>query len=286
MAYNYKILPTSLHVTATAAIEWFETHWGLRKKAIQLEQAIAADIELRPTFSVQTRDFHTLCIEVSEKAYASYLDKFVLDCVNKGLPVKLFVAIPKDTKYMEYAKDMKVARQRGVGVIEVDGTSGTVLQNALSLSLSGLRTLDVNLFPKRYRENLTQADQTFRDGSPDKACALVYDEIESLFRKMAAKMKDKGWWTPKNVKKVAKVPWARVIKDVDDNLDRTKCPCKGLTCVLMAQIYGITGHRNDSGHKPNSQKNLIKRDTQLRTRFESAVDLFQELVNATTPMRL
>jgi len=27
-----------------------------------------------------------------------------------------------------------------------------------------------------------------------KACALIYDEIESLFRKVAAKTHAKGWW--------------------------------------------------------------------------------------------
>ncbi len=289
MTFAYTILPSPLHQTANQSVKWFMDNLGISKASVVVEQPIHSDVELRPTFSAPTRDFHILCIEVAESIYANHLNACVVSCMHHGLPVKLYVAVPKNTKDPNYGPNLKAAKQAGVGIIEIDNATGTgfIVQNALSISLTSVRPIEVSAFAKKYREALLHAEQTFRDGTPEKACSLVYDEMENLFRKIATKTHKKGWWPYSgNLKKLHTVPWATLIKDWDKSLDRSKCPCPDLNSTLMARILGITTYRNDSGHKPKNEKELIKRDRQLRTRFENAVDLFRELVDASKPLKV
>lgn len=286
MARSYNILAPPLHATADAAAAWFQNKWGLKANAIDVESSIDPDIALRPTFSAKTADFHTLCVEVSDRIYPNYIDAFVLACRDRGLPVKLFIAVRKDQQDGNYAQGIKAAKRAGVGILEVDNLSGEVVQNALSLSLTGVRAIDTTSFPKKYRQSLLHAEQTFRDGTPSKACSMVYDEIESYFRKLAAKAAKKAWWPNSGHLDVQRCPWANLITELDKHLNRTSAGCPGLTTAFMARIHGITPFRNDAGHKPSSAKALIKRDKELRTRFESAVDLFADLIDATKGMAL
>jgi hypothetical protein len=286
MARTYNILAPPLHATADATAAWFENKWGLKSNAIEVEGSIDPDINLRPTFNAKTADYHRLCIEVSDSLYPNYIDAFVLSCRDRGLPIKLFIAVRKGDQEQEYAQKLKAAKRAGVGILEVNNQSGEVIQNALSLSLTGVRAIDVQLFPKKFRQSLLQAEQTFRDGNPPKACAMVYDEIENYFRKLAQKAQTKGWWKNNPGFKLVKYPWANIITDLDKSLDRKACGCSDLTPAFMARILGVTPFRNDAGHKPNSAKALIKRDKESRTRFESAVDLFADLITATRTLHL
>jgi hypothetical protein len=128
-----------LHGTADAAIYWFVLKWGIKKSAIVVEDQFHSDIPLRPTFYAKLDDGHILCIEVAEKIYDNTLDAVCLECRNKGLPVKLFVAVPKGMSDIDYAKRLKDAKRAGVGILEVDNSSGELIQQALSLSLAGVR---------------------------------------------------------------------------------------------------------------------------------------------------
>lgn len=69
-------------------------------------------------------------------------------------------------------------------------------------------------------------------------------------------------------------------------LDATQANCPGLTPAFLARIHGVTPHRNESGHKPANEELLKKRDRELRTRFESAVDLLGDLIVAVKPLRV
>jgi len=54
-------------------------------------------------------------------------------------------------------------------------------------------------------------------------------------------------------------------------LDYKRCP--KVSRPLLARILGITEHRNELGHKPRNRAARVKRDQELRTRFEAAADL-------------
>jgi hypothetical protein len=69
-------------------------------------------------------------------------------------------------------------------------------------------------------------------------------------------------------------------------LDRSNPIAKKVSTSLVARVIGITGHRNESGHRPRNLKERIKRDQALRTRFEGSVDLLREFLEATKGFRL
>jgi hypothetical protein len=278
MTYSYKILAPGLHETADAAINWFIEKWGLQQSRITIETPFDPDINFRPTFVAALADGHILCIEVAGNIYSNTLDSVVLDCLAKGLPVKLVVASPK-SKDPDYSTKLKSAKRAGVGVFEVDSQSGLMIQVPLSLSLAGLRSLELKDFPKRYRQPLQHAHQMFRDGEPSKACSLVYDELEGACRNLGKRCIKKGLWSSKGLK-VESDAWATVMRSLDQGLNRSDPHAKKITSALIARIIGITSHRNESGHKPKNLRERSRRDQELRTRFEGGVDLLKDLLNA------
>lgn len=286
---SYSFLAPPLQPTADAAKKYFKDKRGISK--FKIEETIEPSIDYRPTLSAIAPDQHYICIEVSTSPYSNTLDAFVLDCMNQGLPVKLYVAMPKGPGGKEFKTKLQRAKRHGVGVFEVDGTSGEMIQEALSLSLTGLRPADPREFPSKFRSDVSDAETSFRNGNPAKGCSLLYDEIEALTRRIAIKTKAKGYW--RSLKKgerppkinLEKGPWATVMRILMEHLDYKKCSCPGLDDTLLARVRGLTAHRNESGHKPRSHNELKKRNRELRTRFENAVDILLDLITATKPLR-
>lgn len=288
---NYRWLSESLHPTADAAMEYFRGEWGITK--FRIEEPIHDDVEYRPSLSATTTDYHWLSIDVSETAYPKGgLDQFVLDCKNRGLPVKHFIAMPADLRDPDSQYNVRRARASGLGLLEVKGNSGTIIYNALSLSLTGCRPIDKKLFPARYRSSLSNAETVFKGGDPAKGCSNIYDEIEALTRAIATKTQKKDAWVkalsgsglPKM--DLAKDPWKNVIMAMIKHCDFKKCASAGITDELLSRVVGIIPYRNETGHKLTKMADLLKRDSQLRTRFETAVDILADMVQAARPLRI
>lgn len=284
MTYQYNLLAPSLHATADAAIAYFRSNWGIPKASIKVESAFHPDIGWRPTFVAATNEHHILCVEVAETVYNNAFDSVVLRCRNMGLPVRFFVAVPKGSTDTEYERKLRDAKSAGVGVLIVDSNSGDMLHNALSLSLAGVRPVLPKSFPPKYREVLHAAEDTFRNGQPAKACLMIYEELEACSRRLAQKAETKKYWPNSKKLNIGNCPWARLIGDLNSNLNRKKPETKLITSTLLSRIHGVTTHRNETGHKPASQKQLIKRDTELRTRFEHSVDLLRDFIAAAKAM--
>lgn len=287
---NYRILSNHLWPTAEAAIQFFSKEWGVT--SFKGEEPIHVGISYRPTISAQTQDHCYLCIEVSESAYPVPLDSFVLDCKNAGLPVKLFVAMPRGHIDPRYYENSRRAMNSGVGLLQVDDQMGEIVYGALPLSITGCRRISKGDFPAKYRTALSDAEYTFKNGNPVKGCAVIFDEIESLCRKIAKKIAAKGLWRPlKAGEKFPKVnletgAWQRVMELLLNYLDYKNCNCPRLDMPLIARVIGIIPHRNDSGHKVKTIKAAIKRDSELRTRFEHATDLLSDLIKASKPLHI
>ena len=92
----------------------------------------------------------------------------------------------------------------------------------------------------------------------------------------------KRLWNNPNRLKLDTAPWATIVRDLDRGLDRSNSVTKKVTPALAARIIGVIPHRNDAGHKPKTLKDRIKRDQALRTRFEGAVDLLKDFLDATS----
>lgn len=278
----YSILPPQLHKTADEARVFFRKNFGT--PSFKIEEQPYQDATYRPTLSGITRDQHILCIEVSDTPYTNSLDAFVLDCKQRALPVKLYVAIPQEDGVRDFKSGLRRAKENGVGVIEVGGGKpGNVIHDALSLLLTGVRPYDAQDFPPKYREAIMGAYSTFYNGDPVKGCSRVYDEVEALTRSIGRKaLKRKCFvdMTKASSFDFDKTPWASVVHFLNRHLDRKLASCPDLMEALFARIQGATPHRNDAGHKPRDTKALMRRDRELRTRFESATDLLRDLIEA------
>lgn len=279
---SYTILPGPLHETADAARAFFRTHFGT--PVFKIEEPPYTDAIYRPTLLSVTRDHHVLCVEASDTPYTNSLDAFVLDCKQKALPVKLFVAIPRGDGDTNFKANLRRAKDNGVGVVEVaPNGSGIVIHDALSLLLTGVRPYNASDFPAKYREAVSSAYSTFCNGDPAKGCSRIFDELEHLSRaigKKGLKRKSFGDMVKAAAFDFEYASWASVIQFIDKHLDRSKANCPKLNEALLARIHGITPHRNDSGHKPQNTKALTRRDRELRTRFEHASDLLRDSIEA------
>ena len=244
----------------------------------------------RPSLHAAANDYHFWCVEFSETTpYPPTLDRLVLDCVRQGLPVRLFVALPSGSTDPNYNRDLNRAMDVGVGVIEVTDRNVRIVNEPLSLSLAGVRRIEKRRFPAKYRLALTRAENTFRQGNPVKGCSEIYDETEALTRRIAKKTENKGYWKSTKAASVipvliATTPWARVVRTLMQELDPRQPP--NIPEALLARVLGITAHRNEAGHNPDSRQALIRRDREQRTRFETATDLLLDLVNATKALRV
>lgn len=278
----YSILPPPLHQTADAARAFFRNYFGT--PSFRIEESPYQGATYRPTFSGVTRDHHILCVDVSDTPYTNSLDAFVLDCKQRALPVKLFVAIPKGDGDSNFKANLRRAKENGVGVVEVGDGSGSVIHDALSLLLTGVRPYNAQDFPAKYREAVSGAYNTFLNGDPAKGCARIFDELEALCRVIGRKALRRRCFG--NMAKATTFnfdtgPWATLIQFLNKHLDRGKAKCPGLNEALFARIHGTTPHRNDSGHKPGRDTTaLTRRDRELRTRFEHAADLLRDVIEA------
>ena len=282
---TFRALPPHLHTVAGHVLTFFAQNRGL--SAILIEAEVEPDLTLRPTFHGHTRDYHTVCVEVTDSGYTDALDRFVLDCQQRGLPVKLFLAVPTG---IDMTPIMRRAVARGVGLVEVGPAGGcSIFSNAISLSLSGFRRPNPRHFPRRYRNAVSQAVDTFLGGDPAKGCHNVYEEIEALTRRLVLRTWRNGFIPGGSPTKAPpldfnKDPWKTVLEYLRKHLTYSQVP--GLTDQLLARIIGLTPYRNDTGHKVARKGDLVQRDRKLGTRFEDAVDVLEELIKATRSLRL
>jgi hypothetical protein len=285
---TYRALAESLRPVADAAAQFLRSDRGM--PTFKVEETMIDGID-RPTLHAVARDHHFVCIEASERnGFQPSIEVFVNDCGRMNIPARLYIAVAAGEADKNFDKMLKRAGDLGIGMLEVDGTHVAARCEALSLSLQGLRKIDRAAFPPKYREALVNAEHTFLHGNPAKGCAQVYDELEGLSRRLAKLTYGRGLWKTKNPSSTPlaldfeKAPWASVMKALLANHDRSSLPT--VTEPLIHGILAMTAHRNDTGHKIKRQRDLVKRDKQLRTRFEHAVDLFRDLVVAAKPFRI
>jgi len=286
---NYRVLPENLVSTADIVYNYLTKVIGLSK--VQVESSIDVEIDYRPTFYAITRDYHIYCVDVSENIYNPTRWNFISDCEHNIRSVKFYIALPS-LEFTGFSSELKKAKDAGIGIFEVSTQKNHChpISSALPLSLCGLRKFDKAIFPKRYKETLVNAEETYRNGEPNQACSMIYGEIELLTRKTAYRAHKKGDFNqpianPETL--LGKMSWASVLKQLSTSLKRSgSSKYATLTDDMIARTQGITGHRNQSNHKPNSLKTRMQRDSQLRTRMETAVDLLLELANATKSLRI
>lgn len=283
----YRFLERSLYVYADRARTFFQANWGVGANSFRVEEPVLPSAPMITTLHAKTKDHHILCVEVLESISAS-LAEFLLFCRNEHLPVQLFLVSPKGiTPELE-----RYARTQCLGLLDATSNQPAIVRYALSLSLAGVRLPMVERFPARFRQAMHNAKDAFRNGDPGSACAAVYSEIESVSRVLGEKADSVAAWTGVKKGKPSpglnwdKAPWARVLEALAKNLDPQKLGTNSLTPALLGSLRGLPPKRNLVRHKPRSLKERIERDKKLRTHFEEATDLFEELLEATKGLHL
>jgi hypothetical protein len=285
----YVVLDKALHGFAEEAKEYFSSVYGLPKSRFQIEKQVSPELGYRPTLHVTTAEQTLLCVDVVSGYYTDTLDTFVLGCINIGLPVELFLAVPFDSPAA--MKDITRAAQSGIGILQVGGSTPLIVRTPVSLSLASVGRPRLKDFPRKYRPAIDKALQTFLGNDPATGALLLYQEIEDLTRRLASEVDRKGCW--RALKAGASSPglrwekdsWQNVSEALVKHLDSQKLACPQLTLPLLGRILGLSDHRNLVGHKMRNVKDRIKRDREMRPRFEYAADTLRELLAACGPLK-
>lgn len=284
---TYRALPDNLKSLADATQYYLTNELGLN--SINIEKEIDRNIDFRPTLSATSTDKHIICAEVVDRLLTPDIEHFILACRNHSLPVKPYIVVLQGSfsAYPQHA--LKFARENGVAILEISPPSHGQLITALplALSLSGLRKFETQSFPKKYREPLKQAIETFKNGNPVKGCSEVYDEIEQLTRRIGKKCAT----IPGGLKQTTsydwdKEAWSKILDFMNKQIDRSAIQCPLLNNQLFSRLIGMTEFRNETGHKPASLTKRVERDKQLRTRFESAVDELKLWIEASKALKV
>src|SRR5262245_833081 len=260
----YNVLDAHLWPVADGVAAFLRREWGIAK--LRKEEGAYREIKPIPTFSATMPDHHSLWVEVSNRAYPPGLDGVVADCMQHGFPVRLIVAVPQGLRGKVFQEDLGRAKQKGVGVIEVDGKHGKLLTNALSLSLASVQPIPRIEFPQKYRFHLSQAETTFKEGNPAKGCDDLYGIIENVTRKIAKVTYSTGLWNAgANPLRFDIDPWNNIVDALIRHLDQATA--RLFKDNILHRVIGVVPFRNTVVHIPKTEKDLQKRDRLLRTRF-------------------
>jgi len=285
----FSILSPEMRPTAEGARKYLIQRWGLRSDSVRVESPIGGVKNFVPAFHGVDSAHNIVCVEVSSRAYRNAWDSTILDCRESGLPIKIYVAMPKGAIDPEFQTHRALARERGVGLLEIDVARphlSEVSYAALSQPLTGVRKMEVAGFPKKYRPIIGQAERMYRDGDPGKACSTLYDEIESLTRRLAFRAKEVGLWKSVPSCNFQTTNWGPFLAIMKRELKWGAPDLKPVSPDLWARVEGIVKYRNQSGHKPKNTKELVEIEKQLRTRFEMAGDILKDLVGASKGLKI
>ncbi len=281
---NFNALPEPLRDFAKdTVVKYYRSVYGY--KNFKAEEQVSSTINFRPTLKAECREGSIICIEVMERLRFNEMhSSFILDCRTEILPVKFYIVLLKsDDNDPEYKANLLKAQRYSVAVYELD-TNGqcTKVSQPLSQSLAGLRTIDSNEFPAKYRASYQAAVDTFKHGNPSKGCQSIYEEIEKLTRKIAIKANSANYWKTGADRpiKFEKDSWYSVTEFLISNINFSNASVKPLAKQILNSIAGLTSDRNETGHKPDTLAKLKARDSKLKTRFEIASDILLSLIKA------
>jgi len=290
---SYGLLGHDLHETADKAKQWFAQRYGAKK--FRCEEPVLDDLPLRPTWQATLNSSYSLCVNVQSAPFSPTLYEFVTQAAQRGLPIKLWVAIGPLAPKESFGAELKNARDAGVGVDQIrDHGDPHVFHRAMPLSLFGLARTNLKTVAKSRREVVQNAEETFLDGAPDHACQAICQELEDISRQFAELVHARGWWKTRKGKKApskrffTKDSWAVMLEQMEQstNVQAIAAKCPGFSKQLVVRTRAFTDWRNDVSHKPKDLAQLKKRDARLRTMFEATRDLLIDWYLVAKPVGL
>lgn len=278
MTAAYPFLAPELSETADVAKAFFAKRGGTGF-ICDAKFKDAEDLPLRPTWQGTTRQYYRLCIEVRASLVTNQFNDFVTACVINAYPVHLWVALPQDVGISSLGKQLKEAKERGIGVAHIveDGTIH-VHHEAVSLSLFGLRKTERTGLTRAQWETIVRAENLFLGGNPEGACQDIGQQIEDITRKFAKESFDLNCWDPK-----AHAPapglftgnWDPMLEKLERDIIAKEVQKKfpEFKKNYVTRARAITSDRNLMSHAPKNLKERIRRDAALRTKYENMRDV-------------
>jgi hypothetical protein len=290
---KFSLLGQDLHETAEQAKRFFSESYGATR--FRCEEPISSDLPLRPTWQAKMKNGYMLCINVQPSPFSESLYEFVTRGAQKGMPIKLWVAVAAGAAKESFSSDLKKAHEAGIGVVQIEADgSAHECHRAVPLSLFGLKRTKLATIPAARREEVKSAEDAYLDGHPEKGCQAICQELEAITRKFAEAIYGKGWWitpagsTPHRSRFFQIDSWATMLEEMERRTDyrlmKAKAPKFTKNLILTARAY--TDWRNTVSHKPRTLSELQARDEKLRTMFEATRDSLLGWYEAAKPLRL
>lgn len=273
MPYNYLAPP--LRPIADMVVKHLKEKLGLKK--ILLEKI---DFDASPAPTITGNSIHGIrvCVEVNSSLFPVTLDSFVADCIQQGLPIKLYVAIAKPEDNSLNLTDLRRAKKFGIGSILVDESNKviTILNEPLELSLLlDDSSRDLSRFPHKFRSDITTAINTYQNGDPKKGISDICELAEDICRKVAKAAKKKGVIPSSNTIDLDKGDWSGILKLMTKH--------SVLHDIILADWLGKTRIRNSTNHPSKDFNERAKLHRRFKTNFNSCLDslkdLFDECLN-------
>lgn len=288
----YQLLGQDLHETADKAKRYFKDNYGA--KSFKCEEQVTSDLQLRPTWIGHQGDGYILAINVQPNPFSPTLHEFIAKCAQIALPLKLWVAVPRRPANATFNQDLRNAHEMGVGVIDFsDNGEAHVFHRPVPVSLFALKRIDPKTIPSKLRPSIRSGEDTFLDGDPGQGCQTICQELEDLTRKAASTFHQRGCylnnWAPKKPQEYFETgSWGVLLQDFENNLDAKSASkiCPDFDADLIVKARGYRDWRNSVSHKPKTLKELIKRDSKLRTMFEATRNLLIDWAIATKLLKL
>ena len=287
---KFLVLPEILQPTAKALADFLRAHRGATR--FRAERPIAGVESYAPTLLGELPNGRLCAVEVTDGTLPTVFSSFVLECRDRHVPVQLYIAMPSDSRLEDREANRKFAGAQKLGFVLHNKAerSCDVDREALPLSLAGVRHINLPQYPDRFKQALADAQMIYFSGNPNKGASEVWDQLEYATRVLAAETLARGLWKgpAPNGLDIAHGPWATVMQELHESLNfrAVKSVCPELRPTLLAKVIGASGDRNISAHEPATREARAKRDERLRTLFETAVDMFTDVLEAAKPLRL
>ncbi|MDB5222633.1 MAG: hypothetical protein JWN83_1300 [Chitinophagaceae bacterium] len=268
MPSTYLILDPDLHEIAEYAMKEIMSRYNLRNPLI--EQAINPNISWRPTFLWKKPTEYLAC-EPAFKPLPPIINSNFMDIQSSGLPIRIIVAYPHDNSISitEFQKDLRKAKQHGIGYMSVDATTkkANIEYKGVSSILS-IPAIDFSQIKSGLRPKVIDAYDMYMSGDPKHGVQELGQLMEKCMTVLATQAIGRGKLRNSNY-----VPgrFYKLTKLIDELLNE-----KIIDLGILGNCRGFVYPRNSTSH-PQDIASIKKIERKLKENFIKGVSILEEL---------
>ena len=267
----FELLDNELFDTASLAKAKIAQRYALKK--CEIEKSFSPHISFVPTLHWKTNTHLILC-EVSNRPFPITIKEVFADISVKGMPVKIFVAYPKNamTDIKEYHNDILKAKEYGIGLLSIDDSKiATVEYPGISIPLH-LSKLDISKYIKIIRPSVEEAFESYMiDGKPDVGLQKLGQLIENIVLNIAKQAKKKGKFTNSAFNPPKFIAQSSLLDKMITE--------KVIDIGILGNCKSFAKERNSVSHKPSTSKEVKTIEEKLKSNFLFGLKILEEIPN-------